>query len=110
MPRSPTAESFKVVRANLDLSRRNQGVRVVLVTGPRSGEGKSTVASNLAVCMAQVGRRVLLVDADLRRPVQHEIHGLRRERGLAQVLRELLPLERVVQATTIKNLDVITSG
>jgi capsular exopolysaccharide synthesis family protein len=110
MPRSPTAESFKVVRANLDLSRRNQGVRVVLVTGPRSGEGKSTVASNLALCLAQVGRRVLLVDADLRRPVQHEIHGLRREGGLAQLLRELMPLERIVQATPIKNLEVITSG
>jgi capsular exopolysaccharide synthesis family protein len=110
MPRSPTAEAFKVVRANLDLSRRNQGVRVVLVTSPRSGEGKTTVASNLALCMAQVGRRVLLVDADLRHPVQHEIHGLRRERGLVQILKELMPLERVVQTTPIKNLDVITSG
>jgi Mrp family chromosome partitioning ATPase len=78
MPRSPSAEAFKVVRANLDLSRRNPGVRTIMVTSPRSGEGKSMVASNLAISLAQVGRRVLLVDADLRRPTLHEVHGLRR--------------------------------
>ena len=67
-PDRPSAEAFKVVRANLDRSRRNQDVRVILVTSPRPGEGKTTVASNLAICLAQAGRRVLLVDADLRRP------------------------------------------
>jgi capsular exopolysaccharide synthesis family protein len=109
-PRSPSAEAFKVVRANLDLSRRNRGVRVVLVTSARPGEGKSTVASNLAVCLAQVGRRVLLVDADLRGPAQHLIHGLRRERGLVHVLRDLMAFDRVVQATPVKDLDLVASG
>jgi capsular exopolysaccharide synthesis family protein len=110
MPRSPSAEAFKVVRANLDCSRRNQGARVIMVTSPRSGEGKTTVASNLAICLAQVGRRVLLVDADLRRPMQHEIHGLRRECGLLQILRDVSSVDRVVQATPVKNLEVVTSG
>jgi capsular exopolysaccharide synthesis family protein len=81
-----------------------------MVTSPRSGEGKTTVASNLAICLAQVGRRVLLVDADLRRPMQHEIHGLRRECGLVQILRDVSPVDRVVQATPVKNLGVVTSG
>jgi capsular exopolysaccharide synthesis family protein len=110
MPRSPSAEAFKVVRANLDCSRRNQGARVIMVTSPCSGEGKTTVASNLAICLAQVGRRVLLVDADLRRPMQHEIHGLRRECGLVQILRDVSSVDRVIQATPVKNLEVVTSG
>jgi capsular exopolysaccharide synthesis family protein len=110
MPRSPSAEAFKVIRANLDCSRRNQGARVLMVTSPRLGEGKTTVASNLAICMAQVGRRVLLVDADLRRPMQHEIHGLRRECGLVQLLRDASAIDRVVQTAPIKNLEVVTSG
>jgi capsular exopolysaccharide synthesis family protein len=109
-PRSPSAEAFKVVRANVDRSRRNQDVRVVLVTSPRPGEGKTTVASNLAICLAQAGRRVLLVDADLRHPMQHEIHGLRRERGLVQILRDVISIDQVVQPTAISNLDVVTSG
>jgi succinoglycan biosynthesis transport protein ExoP len=109
-PRSPSAEAYKVARAHLDLARRNRGIQVVLVTSPHSGEGKSTVASNLAICQAQAGRRVLLVDADLRRPGQHTIYGLHRERGLVHVLRDLMPIARVVQTTAIKHLDVITSG
>jgi capsular exopolysaccharide synthesis family protein len=110
LPRSPSAEAFKVVRANVDRSRRNQGIRVVLVTSPRPGEGKTTVASNLAICLAQAGRRVLLVDADLRHPMQHEIHGLRRDRGLVQILREVMSIDQVVQTAAVSNLDVITSG
>ncbi len=68
------------------------------------------MASNLAICLAQVGRRVLLVDADLRRPTLHEVHSLRRECGLVQVLRNVLPVDRVVQTTPVKNLEVIASG
>jgi capsular exopolysaccharide synthesis family protein len=110
LPRSPSAEAFKVVRANVDCSRRNQDVRVVLVTSPRPGEGKTTVASNLAICLAQAGRRVLLVDADLRHPMQHEIHGLRRDRGLVQILHDRMSVDQVVQTTAVSNLDVIPSG
>ena len=110
LPRSPSAEAFKVVRANVDCSRRKQDVRVVLVTSSRPGEGKTTVASNLAICLAQAGRRVLLVDADLRHPMQHEIHGLRNERGLVQILRDVMSVDQVVQTTAVSNLDVMTSG
>jgi capsular exopolysaccharide synthesis family protein len=90
-PRSPWAEAYKVA-------------------SPHSAEGKSTVASNLAICLAQAGRRVLLVDADLRRPGQHKVHGLQRERGLVHILRDLMPFSRVVQPTAVKHLDLITSG
>ena len=110
MPRSPSAEAYRVVRANLELARRGREARLLMVTGPHDAEGKSTVASNLAVALAQAGRRVLLVDANLRKPTQHVTFGLSRERGLVHLLRDLLPLNRIVQTTTVNNLDLIASG
>ncbi|MDR3635937.1 MAG: polysaccharide biosynthesis tyrosine autokinase [Isosphaeraceae bacterium] len=110
MPRSPAAEAYKVVRANIELARRGRDLRVILVTSPREHEGRTTVASNLAVCLAQAGRRVLLVDADLRHPSLHAIYSLARERGLAQVLRGAQPLGRAVQATGVAGLEVLCSG
>ena len=110
LPRSPTAEAYRVIRAHLDLARRGRDVRVILITGPLGAEGTSTVAVNLAVAFAQAGRRTLLVDADLRDPRQHEILGLSRDRGLVHLLRGLLPLARVAQTTAVKNLDLVASG
>ncbi|MFO0889772.1 MAG: polysaccharide biosynthesis tyrosine autokinase [Isosphaeraceae bacterium] len=110
MPHSPCAEAYRAIRTNLEFLRRNRTVRVILVTSPHSGDGKSTVASNLAVGMAHLGRRVLLVDADLRKPNQDRIHGLPRLRGLTHVVRRLLPLGRVVQRTSVENLDLLTTG
>ena len=110
LPHSPSAEAYKVLRANLDILRRDPALRVLLVTSPLAGEGKSTVASNLAICLAQAGRKVLLVDADLRAPVQHAIHQAHRERGLTPVLRDLLPLARVLQRTSVDNLWIVASG
>jgi capsular exopolysaccharide synthesis family protein len=110
MSRSPSAEAYRVIRANLDLARRGRDVRVVLVTGPRAGDGCSAVASNLAVSLAQAGRRVALVDADLRDPTLHRTFGLPRDRGLVHLLRDLLPPSRVAQPTRVTYLDLIASG
>lgn len=110
MPRSPLAEGFRVVRTNLDLKRRARPLQVILVTSPLPGDGKTTTASNLAISLAQAGRRVLLVDADLRRPTLDAIHDLPRDCGLSQVLRDEAPIHRVVQATAVPALDLITAG
>lgn len=110
MPRSPSAEAYRMIGANLDLARRGRAARVVMVTSPHGAEGRSTVASNLAVALAQAGRRILLVDADLRSPALHRTFGLSRERGLVHLLRDLLPMARVIQTTLIPNLDLICSG
>jgi capsular exopolysaccharide synthesis family protein len=109
-PRSPAAEAYQVARASLDLACRDRDVRLILVTSARGGEGRTSVASNLAICLAQAGRRVLLVDADFRRPAQHLLHHLNRGRGLSQILRDLVSTGRVVQASQVKNLEIITSG
>lgn len=109
-PRSPEAEAYREIRARLDLARRARDARVLLVTGPSGGEGKTAAAANLAVALAQSGRRVLLVDADLRTPALHRAFGVPRERGLVHVLRGLLPPGRVAHPTGVKNLDLVASG
>jgi capsular exopolysaccharide synthesis family protein len=109
-PRSLWAESCKSIRTSLDLVRRSLDARVLLVTSPQSGDGKSTAASNMAICLAHAGRKVLLIDADLRRPNQHSIHGLSQSPGLTHVLKDVLPSHRVVQRTPIDSLDVLAAG
>ena len=109
-PRSSAANAFRLIRARLDLARGVQNANVIMVTGPSGGEGKSTVAANLAVAMAQSGRRILLIDADLRTPSLHLMFGVSRDRGFAQLLRGLMPAERAIRTTSIKNLDLLVSG
>ena len=109
-PRSSAANAFRLIRARLDLVRGGRDAKVIMVTGPSGGEGKSTVAANLAVATAQSGRRILLIDGDLRTPSLHLMFGVSRDRGFAHWLRGLMPAERVIRTTSIKNLDLLVSG
>ena len=109
-PFSPQSEAFREVRTHIDLVRRDQTIRAIQITSPRPGDGKSTTASNLAIGLAHAGRRVLLVDADLRRPTQDAIHGQPRERGLTQHLQGTLPVHRAIRSAGIANLDLLVAG
>lgn len=108
-PRSPAAEAYRTLRTNLSFFSLDQPLHTLVVTSPAAGEGKSTAVANLAVTMAQSGRRTILIDCDLRRPSLHEQFGLAMAPGLTNlVLEELndLPL----QATGVDNLWLLSSG
>jgi succinoglycan biosynthesis transport protein ExoP len=110
-PRSPIAEAYRVLRTNLRFSGIENPSGALLVTSAGPAEGKTTTASNLAVTLAQGGRRVILVDADLRRPSIHKVFGLPNEIGLSNLfLGDAPTLDSVLQPTTIEGLKVVTSG
>jgi capsular exopolysaccharide synthesis family protein len=109
-PQSIQAESYRSLRTSLQIDRRQKPHQVILVTSPYPGDGKTTTASNLAISLALAGRKVLLIDADLRNPAQHRVFDRCRERGLTLMLRGILTLEQVVQPTAIEGLDLLTAG
>ena len=87
-PRSPATEAYRTLRTNLTFAALDKPIETLVVTSTAPGEGKSTVLANLAVTMAQGGRRTILVDADLRRPGLHEIFGIVNDRGLTTMIVE----------------------
>lgn len=110
-PRAPVSEAYRVLRTNLRFSGIQNPGGVLLVTSANPGEGKTTTAANLAVALAQGGKRVILVDTDLRRPSQHTLFGLSNEVGLSHLfMEEGFTTEQVMQATGVPGLHVITSG
>lgn len=109
-PRSPIAEAFRSLRTNLEFAAVEKPLRTLLVTSVGSGEGKTTTATNLAIVIAQGGKRVVLLDADLRRPRVHRFFNLSNRVGLSEVFRDHVKLEDALQPTIVDGLSVITSG
>ncbi len=109
-PDSEHAEVYRVLRTNLAFTEggAHHGAFSVLSSG--AGEGKSTTVFNLAYVCAQQGEKVLLVDADLRRPVQHTILGVSNRFGLTNVLLRDVPVEEAIKATSVPNLHFLPSG
>ncbi|MFP4321712.1 MAG: CpsD/CapB family tyrosine-protein kinase [Anaerolineales bacterium] len=110
-PRSAAAEAYRTLRTNLMFSTLDKQLRRVVVSSPSEKEGKSYSVANLGVVLAQSEHRTLIVDADLRRPVQHDIWNLTNERGLTELLLESNPTQAaLVQSTEVQGLSVLTSG
>jgi capsular exopolysaccharide synthesis family protein len=109
-PSSAGAEAYRGVRTALYFSTQGERHKVIQVTSPNMGDGKTTVAANLAVSIAQSGRRVLLVDADLRRPRVHRVFGLSVRRGLAEVIAGTDDAGGAVRPTAIPGLSVLPCG
>jgi polysaccharide biosynthesis transport protein len=110
-PRSPASEAFRTMRTNIQYMGIDHQMRVLLVTGVNPSCGKSTVSANLAVTIAQTGARVLLIDADLRKPTQHEIFGIAAEPGLTGLMvNDSLAVEGVIVSSEHDNLDLLSSG
>jgi len=110
-PRHPVSEAYRGLRTNLQFSSIDNALTSLMITSSVPGEGKTTTAANLAIVMAQSGRSVLLVDADMRRPRQHKIFGLPQNPGLtdALILGSSSP-EHYIRATPVPNLSLLTSG
>ena len=120
-PVGPNAEAYRIFRGNLEFADIDGGVRTLMVTSAVQGEGKSTTAANLAVAAALGGKRVILVDADLRRASMHRLFGLKNNLGLSSVLtgratlaeslhRVPLPGGSEAEPGVKQGLAVLTSG
>jgi capsular exopolysaccharide synthesis family protein len=109
-PKSPVAELFRTLRTNIQFAGVNKEIQTLMVTSASLGEGKSTVIANLAVTTAQSGKRVLLIDADLRKPTQHHIFQLPNGSGLTHLLIKQAQVGQVIHPIGDLWLDVIPSG
>ncbi len=110
-PRSAVAEAYRALRANIEFSSVDASIATLLVTSSIPGEGKTVTACNLAVVFAQAGRRVILVDADLRKPGVHQVFDLPNASGLTTLLRDdHASIDAVAQVTEQDNLRVVTTG
>lgn len=110
--KAPESEAYRTLRTNIQFSSVDKPVRTLVVTSSGPSEGKSTTAANLAIVMAQTGQKVVLVDADLRRPVLHKTFGVPNNVGITTALLagDEVDLESYLQPTEIDNLMIITSG
>jgi tyrosine-protein kinase Etk/Wzc len=109
-PTSALADAFTAMAVSLHVAWPKEDVKTLLVTSPNRGDGKSTTCSNLAIAMATAGRKTLLIDADLRRPVQHEIFGKLNAVGVSDVVAHGMYVDRAIQKTGIEGLSLLACG
>ncbi|TFE28184.1 CpsD/CapB family tyrosine-protein kinase [Cohnella luojiensis] len=109
-PKSPISEGYRILRTNIEYSSIDQSLQVIMVTSSKPSEGKSTTCANMAVAFAQTNKRVLLIDADLRKPTQHHIFGKSNRFGMTTALFNQKELQDVIQHTNTENLSIIPAG
>lgn len=103
-------EAFRWLRTNLLYQSARQPLKAIVITSSQRGEGRSTVTANLAFVLAGANRRVVIIDADLRSPRQHQFFGLPNDCGLTSVLRDEAPVADALQTSRIPRIQVLTSG
>jgi non-specific protein-tyrosine kinase len=110
-PRAPISESYRALRTNIQFASVDRPIRSLLVTSIGPAEGKTTIASNLSVALAQGGSNVILIDADLRKPQLHRRMNLPNRKGLTSLFMQAdIHLDGTVQKTETKGLYLMTSG
>ncbi|MFS0562936.1 CpsD/CapB family tyrosine-protein kinase [Terribacillus sp. 179-K 1B1 HS] len=109
-PKSPISEQYRTIRTNIEFASVDQDINTLLVTSSGPSEGKSSTTANLSVVFAQQGKKVLLIDGDLRKPTVHYTFKLDNRIGLSTVLVGEKSLEETVKETDVPNLDILTCG
>jgi capsular exopolysaccharide synthesis family protein len=109
-PQGRTCEAYRAVRTAMFFSTRGGGHKLIQVTSPHAGDGKTTLAANLAISIAQSGKRTLLMEADFRRPRVHKVFGLGESLGVCNVIADGEELSDVVHETSVEHLSVIPCG
>ena len=109
-PKSPISESYRGIRTSIQFSNLDKKIKVINVTSSKKGEGKTTILANLATTFANLEKKVLILDGDLRNPTIHKIFELSNIYGLTDVLLENKTFEECVYCTDTKNLHVLTCG
>ncbi|MBB5179392.1 capsular exopolysaccharide synthesis family protein [Planomicrobium koreense] len=109
-PRSFVAEQFRTLRTNITFSSPDEDIRTMVVTSAAPSEGKSTTSANLAVVYAQEGKKVLLIDGDMRKPTTHYTFHMGNTTGLSSVLTRQTTIEEAIRATSVERLDLLTCG
>ncbi|PON13312.1 hypothetical protein C2W62_34995 [Candidatus Entotheonella serta] len=109
-PRSAVADSYRILRTNLQMMATQRQIATLMITSAVVGEGKTTTSANLGVSFAQLGWKVLLIDADLRRPALYKQFPVTNEAGLSDVLSQQVEPDNLIQSTGVHNLRILTSG
>jgi protein-tyrosine kinase len=109
-PKSPVSEAYRVLRTNIQYSGIDRQLKTIVVTSSVPIEGKTTTVVNMAVTFAQAGKRVLLIDSDMRKPKLHKVFVAPNTRGLTNLLAEHDDYKNYVRSTDILNLDILTCG
>jgi capsular exopolysaccharide synthesis family protein len=107
---SPISEAYRRLRINTIYANPDKEYKVLMVTSSTKGEGKSTIAANLAVTFAEAEKNVLIIDLDLRRPTMHKIFGENKEPGLVELLFDTEGFDTIINDTIAPNVDLITVG
>jgi len=109
-PKSPVSEAYRSLRTSLMYTDNDTKSKVLLVSSPGPGEGKTTTIANLAITYANLGKKVLLIDSDLRKPVIHNVFKIDKSPGLTSFLSSNADIDSIINKTEIENLDVVSSG
>ena len=109
-PRSPISEQYRTLRTNIQYASIDKELKTIMITSPNPGEGKSTTIANLAIVFAQQGKKVLIVDTDLRKPTIHYTFQLQNTVGLTNVLMKQSVLGEAIQQTPVTDLFILNCG